>query len=42
MMLSYEALVQLIRDAGKVPVERNSLYEPVDAAARELVGAGRE
>ena len=29
LMLSYEALVRLIRDAGQVPVERNSLYEPV-------------
>jgi aminodeoxyfutalosine synthase len=27
--MSYGALVGLIRDAGKVPMERNSLYQPV-------------
>ena len=27
--MAYEALVGMIRDAGKEPVERNSLYEPV-------------
>lgn len=31
MMLAYDDLVQLIRDAGKEPVERNSLYEPLSA-----------
>jgi aminodeoxyfutalosine synthase len=31
MMLAYDDLVRLIRDAGKEPVERNSLYEPVPA-----------
>jgi aminodeoxyfutalosine synthase len=29
MMLSYAEIVRLIRDAGREPVERNSLYEPV-------------
>jgi aminodeoxyfutalosine synthase len=29
MMLSYSELVRLIKTAGKEPVERNSLYEPV-------------
>ncbi len=29
MMLSYGELVRLIRGAGKEPVERNSLYEPI-------------
>ncbi len=29
MMLSYGQLVRLIRDAGKEPVERNSLYAPL-------------
>jgi aminodeoxyfutalosine synthase len=29
MELSYEGLVALIRGAGKVPVERDSLYQPV-------------
>jgi aminodeoxyfutalosine synthase len=29
MGMAYGALVGLIRDAGKVPMERNSLYEPV-------------
>jgi aminodeoxyfutalosine synthase len=29
MGLSYAALVGLIRDAGKVPMERDSLYQPV-------------
>jgi aminodeoxyfutalosine synthase len=29
MELSYDGLVELIRGAGKVPVERDSLYRPV-------------
>jgi aminodeoxyfutalosine synthase len=29
MGMSYSALVGLIRDAGKVPMERDSLYQPV-------------
>jgi aminodeoxyfutalosine synthase len=29
MELAYDDLVRLIRDAGKVPVERDSLYQPV-------------
>nr|MBA2291906.1 hypothetical protein [Gemmatimonadales bacterium] len=29
MHMPYEGLVGLIRDAGKRPVERNSLYEPI-------------
>ena len=33
MMLSYGDLVRLIRGAGKDPVERNSLYEPIRAFA---------
>ncbi len=34
--MSYAALVGLIRDAGKVPMERNSLYEPVRSDFSEL------
>ena len=33
MMLSYDDLIRLIRDAGKQPVERDSLYEPVQTEA---------
>ena len=29
MHMRYHELVALIRDAGRRPVERNSLYEPV-------------
>lgn len=45
MHLSYGALVELIRGAGKRPVERNSLYQPVREnfgvpAEASLAGAG--
>ena len=42
MGMSYAALVGLIRDAGKVPMERNSLYQPVrtDFTALELPRGG--
>ncbi len=45
MHLSYGALVELIRGAGKRPVERNSLYQPVrenfgEPAEASLAGAG--
>jgi len=36
MMLAYDDLVRLIHDAGKKPVERDSLYQPV---RREIVAA---
>lgn len=40
--MSYAALVGLIRDAGKVPVERDSLYRPVrsDFSALDLQRGG--
>jgi aminodeoxyfutalosine synthase len=40
--MSYGALVGLIRDAGKVPMERNSLYEPVrsDFSALDIPRGG--
>ncbi len=44
MHLPYEGLVALIRDAGKTPVERNSLYEEVRrdfSALRIPVGGSR-
>ncbi len=37
MAMPYEGLVALIRDAGKVPVERNSLYEAVRTDFTDLV-----
>ncbi|MEO5825744.1 MAG: hypothetical protein ABIR59_07645, partial [Gemmatimonadales bacterium] len=37
MHMPYEGLVGLIRDAGKRPVERNSLYEPIRTDFSELV-----
>jgi len=39
MHLAYEGLVALIRDAGKQPVERNSLYQHVRSDFSELVMA---
>ncbi|MES2305838.1 MAG: aminofutalosine synthase MqnE [Gemmatimonadota bacterium] len=36
MHLAYEGLVALIRDAGKEPVERNSLYESIRTDFSEL------
>jgi len=42
MGMAYEGLVALIRDAGRVPVERNSLYQPVrsDFSALEVPRGG--
>ena len=37
MQLPYEGLVALIRDAGKVPVERDSLYQPIRDDFTDLV-----
>jgi aminodeoxyfutalosine synthase len=37
MALPYEGLVALIRDAGKVPVERDSLYQPIRDDFSDLV-----
>ncbi len=37
MHMPYEGLVALIRDAGKVPVERDSLYQPVRTDFSSLV-----
>lgn len=37
MHLAYEGLVALIRDAGKMPVERNSLYEAIRNDFTDLV-----
>ena len=37
MQLPYEGLVALIRDAGKVPVERDSLYQPLRDDFTDLV-----
>ena len=37
MQLPYEGLVALIRDAGKMPVERDSLYQPLRADFSDLV-----
>ncbi|MDX2260300.1 MAG: aminofutalosine synthase MqnE [Gemmatimonadales bacterium] len=36
MHMPYEGLVALIRDAAKVPVERNSLYQPIRTDFSEL------
>ncbi len=36
MHMPYEGLVALIRDAGKEPVERNSLYQPVRSDFSDL------
>jgi aminodeoxyfutalosine synthase len=36
MHMPYEGLVALIRDAQKIPVERNSLYEPIRTDFSEL------
>ncbi len=33
MEMTYDGLVELIRGAGKVPVERDSLYQPVQTSA---------
>ena len=40
MHLPYHALVELIRGAGKRPVERNSLYQPVREQFDDLVPGG--
>jgi aminodeoxyfutalosine synthase len=40
MHLPYHALVELIRGAGKRPVERNSLYQPVREQFADLVPGG--
>ena len=37
MHMPYEGLVSLIRDAQKIPVERNSLYEAVRSDFTDLV-----
>jgi aminodeoxyfutalosine synthase len=39
MHMAYEGLVALIRDAGKQPVERNSLYQSVRSDFRDLPSA---
>jgi len=36
MHMAYEGLVSMIRDAGKEPVERNSLYQPIRSEFDEL------
>ncbi len=36
MHMPYEGLVAMIRDAGREPVERNSLYEPIRTDFSEL------
>lgn len=41
--MSYGALVAMIRDAGKIPMERNSLYEPLRTDFSDLdLAAGGE
>ncbi len=37
MHMPYEGLVALIRDAGRIPVERNSLYQPIRSDFSDLV-----
>jgi aminodeoxyfutalosine synthase len=38
MSLAKERLINIIRDAGKIPVERDSFYRPLDVHAEGVVG----
>lgn len=38
LSLAKERLINIIRDAGKIPVERDGFYRPIDVHAQDVVG----